>query len=405
MVVGCMLMTGACVGVISNSMSVFVTPVCQAFGVSRATFSLYSTFSSAGSMLMAPIVGRWFEKHSIKRVMLLGAFMISSATFSYSLATEIWHFYMAAVVVGLCTGLCGTLAVSKLISNWFNAKKGLAIGIALSGSGLAASIVSPIITRVVMASGWQAGFKVMSATFVCLTIPTILFVLKETPAEMGLLPYGVKEDTPAGAVKTGFTRAQAVKSSAFWLVAASAFLTSFIGMGTQAHLIAYLSDIGYSPIAASGIFSGSMAVLIAGKIVLGSIYDKFGIKIGAMYGCGIFAVSLVLLIFAKMPFAPQIFIVTFGLANAIQTVQRTYIVNRLFGDLEYSSIFGLIMSLGMVGSAIAVPFSGLIFDIFGTYMPAWYGYTAVAVIIVVLIFAAENSAVKKRAELGIPLEV
>ncbi len=405
MVAGCLLMTGACVGVISNSMSVFVKPVCEALGVTRARFTLYSTFSSFGSMLMAPLIGRWFEQHRLRPTMLIGALAMSAGVFGYSFATKVWHFYIIAAVIGVSTGLCGTIAVAKLLSNWFAVKKGLAMGVSLSGSGLAASLMVPIVNASVQAHGWQSGFRVMGVIFFLMTIPTILIILRDTPADKGLLPYGADERVPESTLRTGFTRKQAVHCSAFWLFSAACFLTSFIGMGTQAHVIAYLSDTGYSAAAASGIYAGTMAVLIAGKILLGCVYDRFGVKVGTVYGCGLFAASLVLLIFTRLPFAPQLFVVAFGLSNAIQTVQRTYIVNRLFGDLYYSSIYGLTASISMAGSAIGVPFSGWVYDHVGTYLPAWYGYTAVCVVVVVLIFAADRDAAKRRCELGIPVGV
>jgi MFS family permease len=148
-----------------------------------------------------------------------------------------------------------------------------------------------------------------------------------------------------------------------------------------------------------------MAVLIAGKILLGCVYDKFGVKVGTIYGSGLFGLSLVLLIFARLPLAPQLFVISFGLSNAIQTVQRTYIVNHLFGDLYYSSIYGLMASISMAGSAIAVPFSGWVYDHVGTYLPAWYGYIGICVAVILLVFAADREASKTRCELGIPVTV
>ena len=405
MVAGCLLMTGACVGVISNSMSVFIKPVCEALGVTRARFTLYSTFSSFGSMLMAPLIGRWFEGHKLRPTMLIGALTMSAGVFGYSFATEVWHFYIIAAVIGVSTGLCGTIAVVKLLTNWFAAKKGLAMGVSLSGSGLAASLMVPVINKSVEAHGWQSGFRVMGIIFFLMTVPTILIILRDKPADKGLLPYGVDESAPESALRTGFTRKEAVHCSAFWLFGAASFLTSFIGMGTQAHVIAYLSDIGYSSGTASSIYAGTMAVLIAGKILLGWVYDKFGIKVGTVYGSGLFGVSLLLLIFARLPIIPQLFMVTFGLSNAIQTVQRTYIVNRLFGDLYYSSIYGLMASIGMAGSAIAVPFSGWVYDHVGTYLPAWYGYIGICAAVIALVFAADREAAKRRCELGIPMGV
>ncbi len=402
-VLGCLLMIGASIGVVFNSMSVFVKPVTEALGVSRAEFTLYSTFSSVASMIMSPRIGRLFENTGSKKFMLWGSFAVSGLVMCYSFATTVWHFYIIAACMGLVSGSISTIPVAKILSRWFNEKKGLALGISLAGSGLAASIMVPIVSRSVDLFGWQSGFRIMSAIMFLMTVPTVLFIIKESPEEMGLLPYGIKAGS-APKVPTGFTRKQALGTLSFWAFAAACVLTSFIGMGTQSHLIAYLSDLGYSSTYASSVLSSSMAVLIAGKIILGWVFDKFGVSIGGLYGCGLFGISLVLLIIAENPIVPTIFIVTFGLANAIQNVQRTFVASSLYGDLEYSSIFGLLTAMSMIGSGIGVPFSGLIYDTFGTYEPAWYGYAVLSVIIIALIRISEMSAKSARIKLGIDRE-
>lgn len=114
----------------------------------------------------------------------------------------------------------------------------------------------------------------------------------------------------------------------FWLILAALVLASSVAMGIQQHMIAYLTDMGYGQQYASGIYSLSMGVLMAGKVILGTLYDRLGIKGASVYICLALAASLGFLLMADLPGIPYLFAAAFGLANAIQSIPATCLVTR-----------------------------------------------------------------------------
>ncbi|HWP80144.1 MAG TPA: MFS transporter [Candidatus Acidoferrum sp.] len=399
----CMLLAGAGIGIASNCVSVFVKPVSEALGVARGQFSLYATFSSVCSMVMAPFIGGFFEKYPFKRLMVIGCCAGAGTLMLYSFATSLWQFYAIAIMNGTLIGLMNGIPIALLLSRWFVDKRGLATGIAYTGSGLAATVMVPIVNKIIESSGWRGGYRTLSVIFICLTLPTILLLIKPRPEDVGQTALGAEKlaakdgEAPR---KTGFTRAEAVRMPAFWFFVASLFLTGFVGMGTQQHVIAYLTDVGYTSDFASSMFSLSMAVLMAGKVLLGYIFDKFGVRVGTVYMCAVFVASEVLLLTAGRDKGLAFgFAVIFGLANAMQTIPMPYFVSHLFGDLEYARIYGISSPFYMAGMSLGMPFSGFVYDATGSYMAAWAGYAVVIFLIMAILLAADISASKAKAKL------
>ncbi len=397
----CMLITGAGTGIASNCVGVFVIPVSEALGVSRAEFSLYTTFSAVATMFMAPVVGSFFQKYPFKLLMFVGSAAGASALMLYSIASQLWHFYAIAVMNGLLLGFLNGIPVALLLSRWFMDKKGIATGIAYTGSGIAATIMVPITNGIIESMGWQAGYRTLGIIFLAVTIPTILFLVKARPEDMGLKALGAENAQSQTKAKWGLTKNEAVRTPAYWYFCIAFMMTGFIGMGTQQHIVSYLTDIGYDSAYAASMFSLMMAVLIGGKILLGMIYDKAGVKVGTLYICGVLIISEILLFMAGAgTFMVVAFSVIFGLANAIQTVSMPVLVSHFFGDLEYAAIIGRCTPFYMAGMSMGMPFSAFVYDTVGSYNVAWAGYAVGSVVIMVLLLMADSSSRKAQAKIS-----
>ena len=112
----CMIMAGAGIGIASNCASVFIKPVSEALGVSRGQFSLYATFSSVSTMIMAPFIGGFFEKYPFKRLVIIGCCAGAGTLMLYSFATSLWQFYAIAIINGTLIGLMNGIPIALLLS-------------------------------------------------------------------------------------------------------------------------------------------------------------------------------------------------------------------------------------------------------------------------------------------------
>ncbi len=398
-IAGCAVICGCNIGVLSNTAGVFLKPVSEELGVSRGQIALYSSLFSLIGMCCAPVQGRLLEKYSLKRQMLAGALLAGICLFVYSLADSLSSFYLTAVVCGAAFGFSNLIPVNKVLANWFADKKGTAAGIALAGSGLMAMLVTPILSEIVSKYGWRMGYRFVGSLYLALMLPVILFVIKEKPP---LEKEAVKKRMSAGKDGLELSRREAIKTKRFWEMLAALVLAGIVSLGIQQHLIAYFTDIGFSEAFASGIYSGCMGVLIAGKIILGRLYDKAGIEKTSVYICSMMILALTLLLIPQFACMPYLFVLAFGLANAMQSIPATCLASQFFGMKEYTSIYGICNAGNMAGIAMGTSVSAYIYDIAGSYRPAWCLYILICAVILFLYMAANKDYERAKEAVCLP---
>ncbi len=400
-VLGCMFIQAAAVGILSNTLSAFIVPCSTDLQVGRATFTMYTSFGMVSGLVMAPFWGEFFKNRRFKPFMLLGCLLITGCMWCYSLATSVYHFYIIAAVKGVFQGLLMGVPIPRILSNWFISRRGFAMGMALAGSGLAGSIMTPIVTATIGNAGWRAGFRQLTVLFFLITIPVILLLIKERPSDVGQKPLGwdTVPTTPTGesARVSGMTRAQASRSKTYWCYVIALFLTQLCGMGLQNNIIGYLTDVGFDAMYAAKIFSLMMLILVPGKIVLGSVYDRFGIRIGTIIITATLSISALLLAVSVRSPIPLIFAVVFGFGDAIQTMQLPYMTGRLMGEREYTRIYDVCQPFTSMGSAIGVPLTAAVRDVSGSYVPAFLTIAGLAIVVMALELAAIRFS-KKEVE-------
>ena len=376
--IGCL--QGAAIGIIGNTMSVFIRPVSTAMGVARSVFLLTQTIGMLAGLVMSPIWGEFFKNRRFKPWMILGAIAAGGSIYCNSYATKMWHLYALAAVRSSMQGMLTGVPIARILSNWFVEKRGTATGLALAGSGLAGSIVTPIVSRTIETLGWQAGYRQVGLMFFAITAPVLLLLLRENPADMGLKPYGYKENVEVKVIsiglKSGMSRAQAFRSKTYWHYIVGLFVVQGCTMSISNNVVNHLTDIGYSPAFAARIFSLLLFMLVPGKPVLGYIYDKLGIRAGTIFATVMVGVSPILLamtaIFRHLEWMPYAFALWFGFAYSIASMQLPYMTPKLFGDKEFTRVYGVCQPFMSLGSALVVPFANRIQESIGSYVPIFF---------------------------------
>ena len=170
--------------------SLFLVPVTQGMGVLRTQFSLCSSIVAIVTMIISPKMGKILGSGKTRLVFTLCVIGMGLSYASYSLATQIWHMYISAAFVGAFS--CGAVAmpVSIIISNWFEKGRGTAMSIALAGSGIGGTIITPILNKTIQNSGYSKAFLIFGLAMLIIEVPVALFVMKPKPEDMGLKPYG-----------------------------------------------------------------------------------------------------------------------------------------------------------------------------------------------------------------------
>ena len=401
----CTLLMAVGTGIFVNCVGIFVKPVCEDLGFERGTFTLYTTITSVLSMLAMLVFGELYRKkpRRIRLYIAIGGLTGCLVFFGYSLSSKLWHFYTLSAIYGCVATTLAGISVTTLVNNWFVDKRGLATGLAFAGSGVSAAVMTPVLTTVVADFGWRMGYRTMSLVSLCLLVPAVLLI-RVSPAEKGLLPYGVKpgegagENTPHIPVlqQTGITRRQAVKTPAFYLQILGMLCLGTAGMGMSGHVIAYLTDIGYSELTASTAMSLVMTVMIFAKILLGAVFDKIGPVPSAVLTGICMLASVVALRFAGVgSFMPYVFSLCFGFGYSTLTVPYSYLIGQNFGTREFAAIYSLASMISSLGNSYAPSLSGTLYDFFGSYVNVWNIYIVVSVAATVSLTAAAKISRQK----------
>lgn len=385
--------------IVQNCVGMFVKPVSESLGITRQAFSLTTTFFAVAGILLSSFMGRIYAKFTIKRVMVAASVILPIAYGCYSIAPNIYVFYGISFICGLMSTSLTMIAISTLMANWFSEKRGLAIALASTGSGVGGVFLNPIIGRMITSLGWRSTYAVLAVVMAVTVIPCTLFLVKDTPAQKGLGPYGGPAKT--GRINRqaeGLTAAQARKSPAFWMWAPVCAIVAAGCTCVMQHTVAYVSDIGYDYSFAAGIASGITASLAIGKIVMGEVFDRIGSRKAATLSLLRFMSAYVLYGFAenKILLIVAVGIVGFGLSFA--TVAFSVVTQDLFGKKDYAGIYGMVTMCSSVGSALGSPAVATVFDKIGSYKPAWVVMAALMGISVILINCAFMYSASKEKQ-------
>jgi MFS family permease len=257
-------------------------------------------------------------------------------------------------------------------------------------------VMNPVLNWVILNYGWQMGYYLLGTIVLVTLLPIVLFIVALHPSEKGLQPYG--EEVNSAQVThslgdlPGLTLGQTVKTGAFWVMGLSFLLFMSIGTGVQNHVVPYLTDLGHSSTMAANVLALIMAVLIVGKMALGAIADRWGLKVSVLYAATLFILAILVLMGAKDLPMEIIFALFFGLAAAVNTVLSPLITAKLFGQKDFGVKYGVVNIFITLGAGIGMPLSAAIYDAKHSYMPAWYLYIVFAVLAAIgVLFAFKHS--------------
>lgn len=358
--------------VFSFTLGVFIKPLSQEFNWSRAEISLgyaLCTLMGAGAM---PIVGRMVDRYGARTVVVpsLLIFGLCLASF-YFLSARLWHLYLIFIAIGIASSGSTPLPYSRVISLWFDRKRGLALGLSMAGVGLGAFVLPSLAQALVTAVGWRAAYVFLGLLVIVIGVPIIGLLLKETPEMLGLQPDGDAIPPAEGAKPrsqpVGLSRREAWHTSTFWLMTVAFFLVATTTNGCVVHLAPLLTDRGVS--AESAAFATSLfgGALLLGRVWAGHLLDRFFAPYVAM---GFFlapALGLVLLWGGATGSGAFVaaFLVGMGLGAEVDMI--AYFVGRYFGLLAFGEIYGYLFAAFAIGGGLGPFLMGSGFDATGSY--------------------------------------
>lgn len=389
----CMLLSAASVGMLSYFNALFFTPVSEALGVSRSSLVLYSTFSTVTTMLFLPFVGKLYQRFSMRPLIIFGACLGASAHFCYSAANTVYLFYLGGILAGLASCIFGSVPITLLLSNWFVKKRGLMTGIAFAGSGIASSLLSPVVSELITVWGWRSTYR-MIATAILLTTLLSTLLIRPSPESIGALPYGGAIQTNDKRDIDGFSQKETLRLPAYWLLACAIFILGLTTMGTQPQLVSYWLTMGVKSDLAVRMYSVVLLTAVAGKIFVGLIYDQMDVPKASSLCFAILASSFITLLGCVKDNNVFISAILFGFASSMQVILPAYLVQKLFGPRDYVSNVALMTTVLYMGVSVGSPSGALIYDLTGSYRLAWIVFAVLAVLAFLCVLIANRLSVQ-----------
>lgn len=366
------LLSASSIGICTNSVGVFYTPVSEALHVLKGTFAMHATLSNMCTAIMALFMPKLMRKTDYRKLLLIGALLASIPTFFMGFTHSMMGFYILGILRGIGAGIFGIVPITMIITNWFQKSHGLATSITLSFSGLSGAVFSPLFTWCITNYGWEKAFFLMGGCLFLLTIPVCLVHWHTRPEEEGLLPYGYSGEHETKAVLQN-TKFQYF-SIGFLAMALFAFLHPAI-TGISQHISGMAESVGLS--AQNGAFMVSLIMIgnVSSKLLIGILSDHTTPLKASI--CMIFVnICSLLLLYVGMLQANVSWMfaasVLFGTIYSVGAVGIPLLTQSFFGSENYQKAYSVIGFLTNAGSASSLTLIGYVADFTGSYIPVLF---------------------------------
>lgn len=365
------------VGCTSYIFGIYVAPIAAEFNTSRLVITSGMAVLLLSMAFVAPLLGHWLDKHSIRNTMSFGALWMGIGFACLSQATTVWQMGLILVLfVGLGAAMLGPLPSSKLVTNWFCARRGRALGISTLGTSLGGFLLPPATAWLIISIGWRGSFICLSLTILLVVLPFVYFTVVDRPQDMGLPVDGEEaalqlldqefevelEQAPDAAMST------ILAHPSFWGIGLCVGCLSSAGAILLTHFAAYSTEFDITLTGAAMVISCYSVSGMVGKLGFGylaDIYDKrVLLRIAIVWN------SVTWSIFLGPHSLPAIMAggAILGLGAGATMPLWNALVASCFGGRMFARAMGYMGLLVLPLTLIPMPIGGFIFDQTGSYL-------------------------------------
>ncbi|WP_427006511.1 MFS transporter [Pseudarthrobacter sp. H2] len=413
---------------------VLMVPLQNEFGWSTTVLSAAVSINLVLFGFTAPFAAALMERFGIRAVTSVALVLIGAGSALTVLVNQSWQILLTwGLLIGLGTGSMALVFAATIANTWFAKSRGLVIGILTAGSAAGQLVFLPFIALLAQDPGWRQA-SLLIAGGALAVVPLVLKFLKNSPADVGALPYGAEVQSPEeselrtapGPVTPGAPGAAAApggtmpggnepggnaavralqvlkrasKVRTFWaLVAGFAICGATTNGLIGTHFIPSAHDHGMAETTAAGLLAVVGIFDIVGTIASGWLTDRFNprILLAVYYQFrGIGLLVLPLLLSATVQPSMIVFVVIYGL-DWVATVPPTAAICRQVFGADGSVVFGWVFAAHQFGAAAAALAAGAVRDATGQYSYAWFAAAAMCTIAAVISATIRKDAPAKE---------
>lgn len=377
---------------------VFFLSLQEEFDTNRAAISGAIALSQLEGGMLGPVGGYLADRFGPRRMMTIGVSVMGIGFILMSMVSSLLEFYivfLGIISVGMSVGVRVPALVAP--ANWFVRKRGMAIGISLTGSGLGGLFI-PVLGILIATIGWRDTAIVAGIAVWTLGIP-LAMVLRTRPEDHGMLPDGDRpSDRPATAaarelqagsapaaaaapdpLEGDYTLRGALRLPVFWFLAVAFGLRQFAVGAISLHVVPFLVDAGRSLEFASSILAATTLTSVVGRLGFGWLADRFPpryIMAVSMVMVGVGALTLNFVGTGWTLLVLYIAVYAIGWGGGAVTMNATR--GAYFGRRAFGTISGTMDFFQMFGLVLGPIFAGLVYDFTGSYTIAFTSFAVSA---------------------------
>ncbi|PVY61627.1 MFS transporter [Pusillimonas noertemannii] len=348
------------VTILQFSTSVLMKPIMAEFGWSRTIPSAAVGLGTLCAALATPFVGRMIDRRGVRSVTLASIVLFSLATAAMALTPAAAFVFLGMfAAVGMFSAGQAPLPYAQSIAAAFDQRRGLALGVAMTGVGLGAALMPMLAQAFLESFGWRGAFIALGATVFLVSFPAVALFLRDVG----------ERARAGGAGLPGLEAREVVRSGNFWILALVFTCIPVVANGVIFHIVALLTDRGITAESAVIVFTVIGPSLIVGRLLCGYFLDRFHAPYVAVVFIALPALGVLVLLSGYDPKIIAMGAVLVGLGLGAEVDLIGYLQSRYFGLRAFGQVYGYLFAIFTIGAAIGPFVMGAAFDTFGSYRP------------------------------------
>jgi sugar phosphate permease len=370
-VVGVTALTLLIAAGVRSAPGVFILPMRADLGWSREAISFAVSIGLLLYGLAGPVTGWLMDRFGPRQLMLAGMLLVTLSMAASAYMDTIWQLNLFwGALSGIGTGVASAVLGATVANRWFVQRRGLVTGVFGAATSAGQLVFVPLLVYLAGVIGWRSSILWLGGATLAIMLP-IALLMRDDPASIGLRAYGAPLSVPATTAPAGResgVMSRALRTPAFWLLAATFFVCGATSNGLiGVHFIPYANDCGIS----AGVAAGTLALMggfnFVGTIGSGWLTDRFDPRRLLLCYYGFRGLSLLLLPFVRDPLGLTFFAILFGLDYIATVPPTTALVADLFGRRNVGTVFGWVFFAHQLGAAGASWAGGIARDALGDY--------------------------------------
>ena len=350
--------------------SVFLSPIGEDLGISRTSISSAYALASFVAALGLPYVGRLVDRHGVRPVMLAVAVLLGVTAMAFGTVTGIVTLALGFTALRFFGQGSLMLCSASLVAQWFARRRGFALSLMGLGFSLSVAVHPPLAQWLIDQVGWRDAWLWIGVISWLLLVPAV-FLIENKPESIGLVPDGrppdEQERDPLQAAEVGLTIGEAMRTSAFWIIAVSLSAFAMLVTGLFFHQVAIFERAGLSAQEAARIFPISAVTMVLALPMFGWLVDRAPTKPSFAIAMLMVSATILAMVGVRDAATSTLYGIVFGIAFAAIQAHSTYVWPRYFGRRHLGSILGTSKTITVVGASVGPLPLGIAFDLYGDY--------------------------------------